>query len=452
MLTCNKPGGIHPPRHARFRQVIKALLILVISGACSAQTGVPGDTPHGTGGVNAANQQNKPYLILVSIDGFRWDYMDHYPKPNLNHIAAAGLKAERLLPVFPTLTFPNHYSIATGLYPAHHGLVANEFPDPASNTWYSLRKRETVGDRRFYGGEPIWVTAEKQGMVSAAFFFVGTEAPVAGISPTHWRTYDKKISGRERVDQVLDWLTEPETNRPHVYTLYFEDIDDNSHWYGPDSAENIEAISRVDGYIGRLLDGIENLPFADRINIIVLSDHGQGAYLENQAPYVLNEHVNIDDSVIIESGSYLFLHLISDDPERAAGIVAAVNSSWDHGHAYLPEDAPATWHVDNNPRFPDVILMPEAGYAVLSSPDKVGKINAGDHGWAPEDPDMHGFFIACGPGITPGLTLGPVRNIDIYPLMVSLLGLDAPENIDGDPGALSAAFNTTRRTRSCSKQ
>ena len=406
----------------------------------------------GTGGINAAHQQSKPYLILVSVDGFRWDYMDRYPTPNMHRIAAAGSKAERLLPVFPTLTFPNHYSIATGLYPAHHGLVANDFPDPARNMWYSLRDRETVEDRWFYAGEPIWVTAETQGMVAASFFWVGSEAPVQGVSPTHWRSYDKKISGQDRVDQILSWLAEPEENRPHIYTLYFEDVDDYSHWYGPDSEKSTEAISRVDGYIGRLLDGIEKLPYGERVNIILLSDHGQGAYLENQQPYLLSDHVNLDDTVIIEGGSYAFLHLDRDDPGRAAEIVATVNNSWDHGQAYLPQDAPAPWHIENYPRFPDVFLMPDAGYAVLSTEEKAGKINPGDHGWAPETPAMHGFFIACGPNVTAGLSLKSISNIDVYPLMLSILGLDPPDIIDGDAGRLAGALYTNGGVNSCMRQ
>lgn len=370
----------------------------------------------------------------------------------MDRIATIGTKAERLLPVFPTLTFPNHYSIATGLYPEHHGLVANNFPDPERDVWYSLKKRETVEDRQFYAGEPIWVTAETQGMVAASFFFVGTEAPVKGVYPTHWRSYNKKISGEDRVDQVLAWLALAEQNRPHIYTLYFEDVDDYSHWRGPDSQESIEAISRVDGYIGRLLDGLQKLPFAGQVNIILLSDHGQGEYLKDQQPYLLSDHVNLDGTAIIEGGSYLFLHLDGDQPGRAAEIVTTVNSSWEHGHAYLTQDTPAQWHVENNPRFPDVILMPEAGYAVLSSEGKAGKINAGDHGWAPENPAMHGFFVACGPNITPGLSLGPVNNIDVYPFMLSILGLDAPQMMDGDARHLAPALNTTRRTQSCSKQ
>ena len=424
---------------------------MVLLTACNSQPRAVESTVHGTGGINAEYQRNKPYLVLISVDGFRWDYMDRHPTPNMDRIAAAGSKAERLLPVFPTLTFPNHYSIATGLYPAHHGLVSNNFPDPSRDIWYSLKKRETVEDRWFYAGEPIWVTAETQGMVAASFFFVGTEAPVKGVSPTHWRSFDKKISGEERVDQLLTWMAEPDEKRPHLYTLYFEDVDDNSHWRGPDSSENIEAIGRVDAYIGRLLDGLEQLPFAEQFNIILVSDHGQGAYLEDPQPFLLTDHVNLDDITIIEGGSYLYVYFDQDQPDRAARIVSTVNENWQHGRAYLPESAPEKWHLDSNPRFPDVILVPEAGFAVLSTPEKTGAMNAGDHGWAPEAPAMHGFFVACGPNIKAGVPLGAVNNIDIYPLMLSILELDGPEIMDGDADKLSAALYTARRNQSCLK-
>ena len=403
---------------------------MMLVAACSAP---PLDsTPHGTGGINADDQRDKPYLVVVSIDGFRWDYMSRYPTPNMDKIAAKGSTVERLLPVFPTLTFPNHYSIATGLYPQHHGIVANDFPDPGRGTWYSLKNRKAVQDRWFYGGEPIWVTAETQGMVAAAYFFVGTEAPVMGVSPSHWRDYDHGTPGEKRVDQVLSWLAEPEENRPHLYTLYFEDIDDHSHWYGPDSMENIEAIHRVDTYLGRLLEGLQKLPHADRVNIILLSDHGQAAYLENPKPLILEDHVDLKGTSIIEGGSYLFVHFDEDDSARAQTMVNAVNKHWDHGRAYLPSTVPPQWKVGDNPRFPDVILMPETGYAVLSRAEKAGKVTAGDHGWPPDSSEMHGFFVASGPNIRPGVTLGAVRNIDVYPLMLSILGLQGPEKLDGD--------------------
>ena len=426
-------------------------LMLIFLTACGTPAQAVETYVQGSGGINAPHQQEKPYLILVSVDGFRWDYMDRYPTPNMNRLAANGSKAERLLPVFPTLTFPNHYSIATGLYPDHHGLVANDFPAPTRNAWYSLGKRETVEDERFYEGEPIWVSAETQGMVAASFFFVGTEAPINGVHPTHWRSYDKSISGRDRVDQVLAWLNEPKTERPHMYTLYFEEVDDVSHWSGPESAKNVESIRHIDSLIGRLLDGIEKLPIADQVNIILVSDHGQGSYRDEQAPFLLADHVKLDDTHVVEGGSYLFLHFADDDPERAAAIVATVNANWKHGRAYLPGEAPAQWHIGDNPRFPDVILAPEAGHAVLSVEAKAHKINRGDHGWAPENPDMHGFFVACGPNIKPGVKLGRIENIDVYPLMLSILELDTPAQIDGKPENLAGHLYTTRRAGSCLK-
>lgn len=413
------------------------IVLLLLLATCDQQSRVVEGDLQGTGGINAVHQQAKPYLILVSIDGFRWDYMDRYPTPNMHRIAATGSKAERLLPVFPTLTFPNHYSIATGLYPAHHGLVSNDFPDPERDKWYSLKNRQAVEDRWFYSGEPIWVTAETQGMVAASYFFVGTEAPIKGVYPSHWRSYDKKISGQKRVDQVLAWLAQPAASRPHLYTLYFEDVDDHSHWTGPDSLANIAAISRVDGYLGRLLNGLEKLSYAERVNIILVSDHGQANYFENPQSFILNAHVGLKNTTIVEGGSYLFVHFDQDDPARAQDIVAVVNSQWQHGHAYTIADAPAQWQLDANPRFPDVMLMPEPGFAVFSSKKKSLRISAGDHGWAPEASVMHGFFVAGGPNIKAGVVLGTINSVDIYPLMLAVLGLDAPPEMDGDASHLA---------------
>ena len=394
----------------------------------------------GSGGINLDHQQDKPYLILVSIDGFRWDYMDLYPTPNMDQIAATGVRAERLLPVYPTLTFPNHYSIATGLYPANHGLVGNDFPDYSRDKWYSLYDRKMVEDRGFYRGEPIWVTAETQGMVAASFFFVGTEAPIQGVHPTHWRAYDKDISGNTRVDQVLSWLAEPAENRPHLYTLYFEDVDNYSHWFGPGSSESIAAIAQVDDYIGRLIRGLKKLPHGNLVNIIVVSDHGQGKYIDDQPAFMLNEHVDMTGITSIDGGSYLFLYFDQDDPDRARNIISKVNNQWSHGKAYLPSDAPTEWRIDQSSRYPDVLLMPDAGFAILSGPEKANKINPGDHGWIPEMQEMHGFFIAMGPNINPGVSLGAIKNVDIYPLMAAMLGLQPAQNIDGNPATLDGVL------------
>ena len=177
--------------------------------------------------------------------------------------------------------------------------------------------------------------------------------------------------------------------------------------------------------------------FADRVNIILVSDHGQAAYLENPRPLVLEDYVGLKNTSIIEGGAYLYVHFNEDDPARAQAMVEAVNRHWDHGRAYVPSTMPPHWQLGDNPRFPDVILMPETGYAVISRSKKVDKVTAGDHGWSPDSSEMHGFFVASGPNIKSGVTLGPVRNIDVYPLMATILGLEGPDRLDGDASRLA---------------
>ena len=425
----------------RFIRLSAKLIFLLpgLSCACALATDHAGgrNFPAGSGGVNAPYQLDKPYLILVSIDGFRWDYQDLYATPMMDKLASEGARAERLVPVFPTLTFPNHYSMATGLFPAHHGLTANDFPVAEMESWYRIKLRETVEDGRYYQGEPFWVTAETQGMVAASFYWVGSEADVLGVRPSHWRRYDDSISGNDRVDQILEWLAEPRLNRPHLYTLYFEEVDDYAHWYGPGSREGIDAIARVDGYIGRLVKGLKKLPHGDQVNIVLVSDHGQASYIDGGDPLVLEQLVDLEGVSSVDGGCYLFLHFDRPDRRRAVQIRDVVNSVWSHGNAYLSDDAPAAWQVTDNPRFPDVILVADLGYAVLSAVDKSFEINAGDHGWAPEADEMHGIFLAWGPDIRKGIKVGPARVVDVYPFVLSVLGLSPPASMDGDAAALS---------------
>lgn len=391
----------------------------------------------GSGGRNTPVQLNKPYLVLISIDGFRWDYPDLYPTSAINSIAERGLKAEAMQPAFPTLTFPNHYSIATGMLPAHHGLVANIFPGETAGSWYNYKNRTTVQDGNWYLAEPIWVTAEKQGMVTAAYFFVGTEADVQGIRPTHWREFDQSHSGDQRIRQVLRWLAKPAETRPHLVTLYFEEVDVYTHRHGPGSKESIESISRVDEQIGHLLDGIKSLPFAEDVYIVLLSDHGQGRYESQNAVFVLDRHVNLDSARIVDGGSYVFIHFESDDATRAVKTRDSINRLWGCGRAMLPENAPRSWMVKDSARFPDIIVQADPGCAVISTASKSYKVTPGVHGWPPEMPEMRGIFMVSGPGIPAGSKTGVVHVTDIFPLMVKILGLDHPGSIDGDPGRLA---------------
>ena len=389
-----------------------------------------------SGGVNAPTQIGKPYLILLSIDGFRWDYPLRFDTPTLDRIAAGGLRAESLIPVFPTLTFPNHYSIATGLYPANHGLVGNRFPSKDRRRFFSLRNRSSVEDGSWYGGEPVWVVAEKNGMVSAAYFFVGTEADIDGIRPTYWNAYNEGIAGARRVDQVLEWLSMPEKLRPHMITLYFEDVDDATHRHGINSPLTAAAIERVDGYLERLLDGIDELPHAADVYLIIVSDHGQSSYRRGAETFVIDDVVDLEGILSIDHGAVSFLYLDEPDYPRAAAICEAINARWRRGQAVMPGEAPAAWHAARGSRFADVIVQADAGASVRSTRDPQRTLSRGDHGWAPDIKDMHGIFIAMGPRLPKGERIRAIKAVDIYPLMMAILGFSMTQPIDGDADAL----------------
>jgi len=322
------------------RQVLLGWLIAGYAICCSAAFG------QGSGGLNAAEHRDKPYVVLVSLDGFRWDFQARYPTPSLDQVAANGVRAEALLPVFPTLTFPNHYSIATGLYPASHGIVGNRFPDAERRRRYSLSDREAVEDGSWYGGNPLWVVAETHGMVSAAYFFVGTEADIQGIRPSHWRRFNAAVPGEERVDQVIDWLGLPADRRPHLVTLYFEHVDTAGHSHGVDSALQGEAVRQVDGYIGRLLKGISSLTIADDVYVVIVSDHGQSNVRRGTTEFVLESVVDLSDCVVIDEGTAAYVYFDRPDTARAAAMAEAINDRWDYGQAVVPGGAPDSWHVD----------------------------------------------------------------------------------------------------------
>jgi predicted AlkP superfamily pyrophosphatase or phosphodiesterase len=379
-----------------------------------------------TGGRNAPGTADSPHLVLISIDGFSSDYMSIYPTPALDRLAASGVRAGSMRPVFPSLTFPNHYSIATGLYPSEHGIVHNHFPDEAREEWYHLWDRSSVEDARWYGGEPIWVTAEKSGLVAAAYYFVGTEAAIRGVPPSHWHSFDASVPGSDRVAQVIDWLAWPADRRPHLITLYFEHVDTAGHDFGRGSPELAAAVAEVDTNVGRLLDAIAELDLPGEVYVMVVSDHGQANYVDPEATFVLRDHIDLAGLEVIAGGAYAWIYQEQPDRERARAIRDAINEAWAHGHAVLRDEAPAEWRVDDSPRFPEIFVVPNLGYGVVTEREAVQRLKKGDHGWDPSNTAMHGVFLAAGPGLPEGATIGEVSAVEIYPLMLELLRIDAP--------------------------
>jgi predicted AlkP superfamily pyrophosphatase or phosphodiesterase len=396
---------------------------------------VAAQAPAGSGGINRQEHRGKPHVILISLDGFRPDYLDRFELPNFSRIIRRGARARALIPVFPSVTFSNHYSLVTGLYPEHHGIVENRFFDPGRGASYNFRDPAHVADATWYRGEPIWVTAETQGMVAACFFFPGSEAAIKGVRPTFWNKYDGSIANETRVDTVLDWLRLPEDRRPHVITLYFGDMDAASHRGPLDSPAIRSAAETLDAALGRLLDRLETLDVRDRVYVVLTSDHGM---VETSASRIVLVSSLVDDSDGVQvgfTGPVASLH-VKGDVKAAAALRDKINARLSHGRAYLRQDMPERFHYRKDPRIGDVVIVMDESWMIAAS--IISKLRIwepwGEHGWDPELQSMKAVFLIAGPDVRPGITIPEINNVDVYPLMTELLGLRAPDGINGRAG------------------
>lgn len=366
-------------------------------------------------------------VVLISFDGLRWDYATRTTTPNLNRLAASGVHAERLIPVFPSKTYPGHYSIATGLYPGHHGIISNNMRDPGWPEAFRLSARGEVENGRWWGGEPIWVTAKRHGLKAGAYFWPGTEAPVQGIRPDWWFRYDAGVAWETRVDAAIDWLARPEAERASLVMLYFEEPNDAGHAYGPDAPQTLEATRRADAILGRLLAGLA----ARRIdaNVVVVSDHGM-ASTDPSRLIVLDDYVSLLPGELFESGAFGQIYPAGG---RETQIFEALAAAHPQLQVYRRASAPGPLHLFNHPRLAPILLVPSSGWEVVTRAAAAGappRVIAGDHGYEPSNPDMHGILYAAGPGIASGRTIGAVEQVDIYALVCRLLGIE-PAPHDG---------------------
>jgi alkaline phosphatase D len=379
-----------------------------------------------TGFTKEKKKPPKNYVLIVSFDAFRWDYNNIYKTPNLNRLASEGVKADRLISSFPTVTFPNHYSIATGLYPDHHGLVNNTFFAPDLNLMYRIGDRKAVENPAFYGGEPIWVTAGKQGLKTGSFFWVGSEVPVEGMQPDYWKKYDSKVTYSDRIDTVVKWLGYPEDRRPEIVTLYFDEPDATSHDFGPVSPETGEVVEYLDSLLGVMRDKLSKLSIAKKLNLIVLSDHG----MSQLSP---EKYVNLK-SIIPErmiggiwGGNPVYL--IKPSEGKKDSVILLVNKT-KGVKAFSKDKLPGRWHYGTNPRIPEVVAVADSSWYISTRPF-MGTLNGGAHGYDNRNSDMYAIFYAAGPAFKKGYTLKEFNNVDIYDLICKILDLKPAKN-DGD--------------------
>ena len=365
------------------------------------------------------------YVVMVSLDGFRWDYPDMYDTPNLDAIAGAGVKADYLLPSFPTKTFPNHYTLATGLYPDHHGIINNSFHAPDLGGIYRIRDRDMVKNPDSYYGEPIWVTAQKQGLRTASFYWVGSEAPIRGIYPTYWKEYDGSVDWGERVDQVLEWLEMPLKKRPALVTLYYDEPDGVGHHDGPESRETGRIIHELDSIVGLLREGIAGLEHADRVNLIVLSDHGMAGISPGR--YVnLSDHLMEDWTVRIVGGNPVYL--IEPVDGHAEDICTALNAL-EGVSAWTAEDIPPHLNYGTSSRFPGIVVAADSLWSIGTTPE-TPRYKA-THGYDNAFSQMRTIFYAEGPAFKKACRSPWFANVEVYGILARVLGIE-PAETDGD--------------------
>lgn len=391
--------------------------------------------------VNSEASLQKPYVILISLDGFRWDYVDRFEPPFLSNFIKTGVKAESLISSFPSKTFPNHYTIATGMYPENHGLIGNTFYSHKKNMMYRIRDRKAVEDGEFYGGTPIWVQASRAGMVTASYFFVGTEANIQDIKPTYYRKYDASIKNEARVQQALKWLDLPAKERPHLITLYFSDMDDIGHRFGPNADKELkETLLLLDKNLNALYNGVKSTGLP--VNMLIVSDHGMANV--NKDHYIAVEDIKNDDLyTTIDNGAIVFI--LPKNKSQTNEIVASLKQKENHFKVYKTEDTPGFEYTPKNEDWGAIQLIPDFGYyfsskEAIATKKKKPQTSYGVHGYDPAIKEMHGIFYANGPAFKNGHTIPPTKNIHIYPLICEILGLDVPANIDGNLKAIEAAL------------
>ena len=382
--------------------------------------------------LSKATIANEPenYLILISFDGFRWDYMDKTDTPNLDRLVASGVKADALIPSFPSKTFPNHYTITTGLYPENHGIVANSMYDPVFDATFSLGNREEVQNGRWWGGEPIWVTAENQGLKTLCNFWPGSEAEINGVRPSYWVIYDGNIPNEERVKIVFEYFDKPAKARPSFYTIYFSDPDDYGHLVGPDSSSINVAIQECDARIGQLITGLEKRNLFDKVDIMIVSDHGM-AQLSQDRLIFLDDYL---DPTKLKMPNWSPVMDIWCEESEVDSIFNLINGRHPNFSVYKKKDIPEQLHFSNNRRIAPIIGIMDNGWT-LTSHDYFAShqsyYTGGTHGFDPVNIDMHAFFLAHGPSFKSGITVPAFENIHLYNLMAKVLELEPAEN-NGD--------------------
>lgn len=403
------------------------LVLLALSHLVGAQQ-TPVDTTQRINkqNKNSAVQQQKPYVILISADGFRYDYAEKYKATHLLELSKNGVQAASMIPSYPSVTFPNHYTIATGLYPSHHGLVNNTFYDKVKKEKYSMGAKDKVRDGSWYGGTPLWVLAEQQQMLAANMFWVGSEAAVKNVRSTYYYDYSEQIKVDQRIQAVKEWLSLPAERRPHFITFYVSEPDHAGHSFGPEAKETERAVKMVDSIIFQLTEAVKTTGLP--VNYVFVSDHGMTA-VDRENPIPMPAAIDLEKFIVPSSGTMVDIQ--AKDKADILPLYNELKKAAKDYDVYLKADVPAELHYsakdDRMDRIGDIILLPH--WPKVFSNRKPG---VGYHGFEPlKVKDMHATFMAWGPAFKKNMKIPSFENVNIYPMIAQILGLKITEEIDG---------------------
>ena len=405
--------------------------------ALAALVGCAGTSPH-----RATVPESAP-LILISIDGFRADYFERGVTPTLTALANDGVRAQALKPAFPTLTFPNHYTLVTGLYPDHHGIVNNRVIDPVSDAQFVYKDDKSIADPAWWGGEPLWVGVEKQGRHAATMFWPGSDVAIDGVRPSHWFHFNGKHSPERRVDQLLRWTDLPGADRPVFYTLYLEQVDHAGHDHGPDSPEVDAELREVDAALAQLVDGLKRRGLFETTNIVLVSDHGMTSTSRERLIY-LDDVVPLSDIDVITYGILAGMQQLKGSGSLAAE--RALLASHTHMQCWRKSDVPRRLHYGTNPRIPALLCLADDGWLITTHAGEASRkrFSLGEHGYDNDDPNMRALFVAHGPAFRRGIVVPEFDSVDVYALLARVLGVRAVPN-DGDFSHVAGVLDSAGR-------
>lgn len=381
--------------------------------------------------VASCKEETKQRVLLISLDGFRWDYRARFDTPVLDALAAAGVSARKLQPAFPTKTFPNHFTLVTGLVPDHHGIVSNTMLE--GDAWFRMADRDAVVDPKWWQAEPIWTTLEKQGRKTAPLLWPGSEAPIGGLMPSEWVAYKQDLADAERVQMVVDLYAKPESEWPDFATMYWHEVDTVGHASGPESAEVQAAAERVDRALGQLRNKLDTMPVRNSLNVIVVSDHGMSQLSAERIIY-LEDYIDVAAITLVDSSPNMG---VISNTLTSEQIYERLSGKHPRLKVYRKAEIPARLQYGTHPRIAPIFIMVDDGWTIIPRRTGTPYSRFGNHGYDNQAESMQGLFVAAGPALKRGARLERFRSIDVYELMCRILRV-TPNRNDGDPKAAEA--------------